>query len=324
MNKKNIIAIILLIFALFILIFISLFLGNIKVTYLELFKGLFIEYNEKVASIYNIRFPRIFLCILGGASLSVSGVLFQVILKNPIADASILGISSGSSLATATLLIMFPNLYFFKPIVAFLGGIITFCLIIFISRETKMSNVKFILIGIAINSVFTGIIDTYSSMNSSITSAINANVSFKTWDDVNLMFYYSLIALIIAQAGFKFCDILSLDDKTAINLGFNTTIIKIFLLFVAVILASISTSVLGVIYFLGLIVPHIARSIVGSKHSILLPFSMCLGSFFLLLADTIGRTIIAPYEISAGVIMNVFGGFVFIFILRKSGKTYEN
>lgn len=324
MNKKLIITFILLIFSLITLVFISLNLGSISVTYTELFKGLFVEYNEKVASIYNIRFPRIFLCLLSGAALSVSGLLFQVILKNPIADPSLLGISSGANLTTVIIISLFPNLFFFKPIAAFIGGIITFFLIILLNRSKNLNSVKFILIGIAINSVFSGIVDGFSSMNSTISSIINASFTFKTWDDVSLMFYYSILPLILAICSFKFCDILSLDDKTARSLGFNTNLIKLFLLFIAVILSSISTSVLGVIYFLGLIVPHISRTIVGSKHFILIPFSMLLGAFLLLLADTIGRTIIYPNEIPASIIMNVVGGISFIIILRKNGNFYGN
>lgn len=324
MNKRAIITFILLILSLFILIFVSLNLGSIKVTYSELFKGLFIEYNEKVASIYNIRFPRIFLCLLSGAALSVSGVLFQTILKNPIADASLLGVASGASLATVIILTIFPTLFFLKPIFAFIGGILTFALILFLSFGKGLSGIKIILIGIAINSCFSGIIECFSSMNSSISSAISSNVSFKTWDDVNLMFWYTIVGLILALASFKFCDISALDDKTARSLGFNTTIIKIILLFIAVILSSISTAVVGIIYFLGLIVPHISRNLVGSKHSILLPFSMVLGAFIMLLADTLGRTIISPYEIPASVLMNIVGGIAFIIILRKSGKVYGN
>ena len=324
MNKKILYIFILLIFLLICLTLISLNLGSIKVTYVELFKGLFLKYDEKVASIYDIRFPRIFLCLLSGASLAVAGVLFQAILKNPIADASILGISSGASLASILAVMVFPTLYAFKPIVAFIGGIITFKIIIILSAGRELNSIKIILIGIALNAVLTGIIEGLSSMNSSIYSIISANVSFKTWSDVRLMFCYALIGLILAFCSFKFCDVLALDEKTARGLGFNTTVIKIVLLFIAVILVSISTAVLGVIYFLGLIIPHISRRLVGTKHVFLIPFSMLLGGFILLLADTVGRTIISPYEISASVIMNILGGITFLVLLRKCYKIYGN
>ena len=116
------------------------------------------------------------------------------------------------------------------------------------------------------------------------------------------------------------CNLLSLEDKTARGLGVNVNTVRIVISCVAVLLASISTAVAGVIGFLGLIVPHIGRILVGSDHKVLLPFSMLLGAFTFLLADTIGRTVAAPYEVSASIIMSVVGGPFFIVLLRRSSK----
>ncbi len=115
---------------------------------------------------------------------------------------------------------------------------------------------------------------------------------------------------------------LALEDRTAQSLGVNVTASRIVISVIAVLLASISTAVVGTISFLGLIVPHIARLLVGSRHRVLIPYTMLLGAFVLLLADTLGRTIAAPYEISASIIMAVVGGPAFVILLRRSTKHY--
>ena len=130
------------------------------------------------------------------------------------------------------------------------------------------------------------------------------------------------VLLILALLFTKICNLMSLEDKTARSLGVNVTRSRIIISVVAVLLASISTAIIGPISFLGLIVPHIARLLVGSNHKLLVPYSILLGAFTLLLADTLGRTIAAPYEISAAIIMSVVGGPFFILLLRRSKQSY--
>jgi iron complex transport system permease protein len=118
------------------------------------------------------------------------------------------------------------------------------------------------------------------------------------------------------------CNLLALEDKTARSIGVNVTRSRIVISMIAVLLASIATAVIGTISFLGLIVPHIARLLVGSNHKVLIPYTSLLGAFTLLLADTLGRTIAVPYEISASIIMSVIGGPFFIILLRRSKNGY--
>ena len=134
---------------------------------------------------------------------------------------------------------------------------------------------------------------------------------------------YVLVGLLLALLLTGKCNLLSLEDKTARSLGVNVNALRIGISLVAVLLASISTAVAGAVSFLGLIVPHIGRILVGSDHRVLVPFSMLFGAFTFLLADTIGRTIASPYEVSASIIMSVVGGPFFILLLRRSRK-YAN
>lgn len=300
--------------------------GSLKVSPAELFKGLFIEYNPNVATIFDLRFPRIFIAMLGGAATAVSGVLLQAVMKNPLADPGIIGISSGASLAAVLITAFFPSLFFFTPLFAFLGGMIAFLLVYSLSYKGGLSPLRIILVGVAVNAMFTGLMSAFNSGTGSnysgVASIVNANITMKTWDDFHTLLIWSVIGLIASLFVTGQCNLLALEDKTARSLGVNVTRSRIVISVIAVLLAGIATAVIGPISFLGLIVPHIARLLVGSNHKVLIPYTVLLGAFTLLLADTLGRTIAAPYEISASIIMSVIGGPFFIILLRRSKNGY--
>lgn len=312
--------------ALLILFLYAVNTGSLKVSPGELFKGLFVEYNPNVATIYDLRFPRIFVAMLGGAATAVSGVLLQAVMKNPLADPGIIGISSGASFVAVLITAFMPSLYFYTPILAFIGGIIAFMLVYGLSWRGGLSLLRIMLVGVAVNSMFTGLMSAFNSSTGSnysgVASIVNANITMKTWSDVKILFIYTFIGLIASLFVLRQCNLLALEDMTAQSIGVNVTKMRIIVSVIAVLLASISTAVVGPISFLGLIVPHIARILVGSNHKILVPYSIILGAFVLLFADTLGRTIAAPYEISASVIMSVVGGPFFIILLRRSKKNY--
>lgn len=325
-NRKKAVSFIGILIGLMALFLFAVNTGSLKVTPIELFRGLFLEYNRNVATIFDLRFPRIFIALLGGAATAVSGVLLQAVMKNPLADPGILGISSGASLTAVLISAFFPSLYFFTPTFAFLGGMAAFLLVYGLSYKEGLSPLRIILVGVAVNSMFTGIMSAFNSGTGSnysgAASIVNANITLKTWDDFNTLLIYSLVGLFASLLVVKKCDLLVLEDKTARNLGINVTASRTVISVIAVLLASISTAIIGPVSFLGLIVPHIARLLVGSNHRVLIPYSMLLGAFTLLFADTVGRTIAAPYEISASVIMSVIGGPFFILLLRRSKNGY--
>lgn len=325
-NRKKAVSFIGILIGLMALFLFAVNTGSLKVTPIELFRGLFLEYNRNVATIFDLRFPRIFIALLGGAATAVSGVLLQAVMKNPLADPGILGISSGASLTAVLISAFFPSLYFFTPTFAFLGGMAAFLLVYGLSYKEGLSPLRIILVGVAVNSMFTGLMSAFNSGTGSnysgAASIVNANITLKTWDDFNTLLIYSLVGLFASLLVVKKCDLLALEDKTARNLGINVTASRTVISVIAVLLASISTAIIGPVSFLGLIVPHIARLLVGSNHRVLIPYSMLLGAFTLLFADTVGRTIAAPYEISASVIMSVIGGPFFILLLRRSKNGY--
>lgn len=325
-TRKKILSFVLTAVGLFVLFIFAVNTGSLKVTPSELFSGLFIEYNPDVATIYDLRFPRIFIAMLGGAATAVSGVLLQAVMKNPLADPGIIGVSSGASLVAVIVTAFFPSLFFLTPMLAFIGGLIAFMLVYSLSWNGGLSPLRIILVGVAVNALFTGLMSAFNSATGStytgVASIVNANITQKTWDDFQTLAVYVVIGLIASFFVTNQCNLLSLEDKTARSLGMNVTRSRIVISVIAVLLASISTAVVGAISFLGLIVPHIARLLVSSNHKVLVPYSILLGAFTLLLADTIGRTVASPYEISAAVVMSVIGGPFFIFLLRRSKQNY--
>ena len=325
-TRKKILSFIITVAGLIVLFLFAVNTGSLKVSSAELFKGLFVEYNPNVATIFDLRFPRIFIAMLGGAATAVSGVLLQAVMKNPLADPGIIGVSSGASLAAVLITAFFPSLYFFTPLFAFIGGMIAFLLVYSLSYKGGLSPLRIILVGVAVNAMFTGLMSAFNSGTGSnysgMASIVNANITMKTWDDFRTLLIYSVLGLIASLFVTGQCNLLALEDKTARSLGVNVTRSRIVISIIAVLLAGMATAVIGPISFLGLIVPHIARLLVGSNHKALIPYTVLLGAFTLLLADTLGRTIAAPYEISASVIMSVVGGPFFILLLRRSKNGY--
>lgn len=265
--------------------------------------------------------------MLAGMGIAVAGVLFQAVLKNPLADPGIIGISSGAGFTAVLVTAFAPAFYLFTPLVAFAGGLAAFLMVYCLSWKGGLSPMRIILTGVAVNSFFTGLSSAFNSMSggnkTGVASIVEANITQKTWDDVLMLLPYIIAGLFLAVLFMQECNLLSLEDKTARSLGINVNITRIVISLVAVMLASISTAVAGAVSFLGLIVPHIGRILVGSDHKVLIPFSALAGAFTFLLADTVGRVIAAPNEVSAAVIMSVAGGPFFIILLRRSRK-YAN
>lgn len=315
------------IICLIVLFFVAINIGSLQVSFGQLMRGLFVELDEEVVTVWDLRFPRIIISMLAGAAIAVSGVLFQAVLKNPLADPGIIGISSGASFAAILITAFAPSLYFFTPLVAFLGGVAAFFLVYCLSWKGGLSPLRIILTGVAVNALFTGLSSAFNSMSggnmTGVASIVEANITQKTWEDVATLFPYVVAGLFLAILFIGECNLLTLEDRTARSLGVNVNTTRIVISLVAVLLVSIATAIAGAISFLGLIVPHIGRILVGSDHKTLVPFSAFAGAFIFLLADTIGRTIAAPYEVSAAVIMSVVGGPFFIILLRRS-KKYAN
>ena len=313
--------------ALVLVILVVLFstIGSDNLSLGEIISSLIHQDNSMVMTIvYKMRLPRNILAVLIGANLAVSGVLLQSVMKNPLADPGITGVSSGASVAAIIILLLMPQLSGALPLFAFVGGAIACALVFIMAWKNGLRPERIVLAGVAINTILGGFISLLSTLFSDrIQSAIlwlNGSLATKTWSHVDMLFLYSLIGLGLSLFLIRSANVLQLGDESAKNLGFNVSRTRLVISAVAVFLAAISTAVVGIISFIGLIVPHIARLLMGSDHKYTIPFSMVLGAIVLLIADTLARTIGGSIEIPVGVITSIVGGPFFLYLLRKRGN----
>jgi len=327
MKRKQIISLIVVALLLMMAIIVAAITGSLRVTPLELVTGLIFGGNDQVDIIKDLRFPRIIIAIFAGAALSVSGLLLQAVMRNPLADPGIIGVSAGASFMSLLMAALVPALYFFTPLFAFLGGALGFFLVYTLSWRGGVNPLRMVLIGIAIHSVFSGLASALGMQSSSLISSMtqmSSKLSMKTWSEADTLVICSSVGLVLALLVYRWCNYLALEDKTARNLGLNVNLMRFVISMIAVLLAAVATSIAGVFTFVGLLVPHIGRLLVGSDHKILTPFSIMAGAVLILTADTIGRALMPPHEIPASVIMAVIGGLFFIILLRKSGRFHGN
>ncbi|MEF2244165.1 FecCD family ABC transporter permease [Paenibacillus sp. IITD108] len=298
--------------------------GSIKVSVIEFIGGLFGGDNDQMAIIKDLRFPRIIIALFAGACLSVSGVLLQAVMRNPLAEPGIIGVSAGAGFVSLLAVSIFPAVFFFAPLFAFLGGMLAFILVYTLSWKSGLNPLRMILTGIAINALFTGLGQTLgfggNAMVISMSQNLTASLAMKKWTDVDSIVLFGSMGLILSLFVAGWCNYLLLEEKTAKSLGIRVNLLRWIISLIAVLLASIATAVAGIFTFVGLLVPHISRLLVGSNYKALIPFSAMAGALLILLADTLGRTLMPPHEIPASVIIAIIGGPFLIFLLRRSDR----
>ena len=213
-TRKKIVSFIITAVGLLGLFLLAVNTGTLKVSPIELFNGLFVEYDPNVATIYDLRFPRIFIAMFGGAATAVSGVLLQAVMKNPLADPGIIGVSSGASLAAVLITAFLPSAFFFTPFIAFLGGMVAFLLVYSLSWKGGLSPLRIILVGVAVNAMFTGLMSAFNSGTGSsysgAASIVNANITQKTWDDFGTLVVYVVVGIIASFFVCGRCNLLAL------------------------------------------------------------------------------------------------------------------
>lgn len=321
-NSKKLMYIGLGLISLVFIMLASMKTGSIEIGFLELISGLFSnETTGNIGIIKDLRLPRVLIAVFVGMNLAVAGVLLQAVMRNPLADPGITGISSGASLVAIIVMVFFPQLNGFKSILAFGGGLIAAILVYSVAYDKGFTPIRIILAGVCINALLSSLASIVTMINgngaNSIQMWLSGSLATVSWVDAKTLAIYTLIGIIMAIPLSKTCNLIVLGDKTAKSLGIDTDKQRIVISAVAVFLASISTGVAGIISFVGLIVPHIARFIIGSDHKYLIPFSGVMGGVLLLLADTLGRSLLRPYEIPVGLVMSVIGAPFFIYLLRR-------
>lgn len=280
--------------------------------------------------IFSIRLPRIITSILCGIGLSVCGVVFQGMFRNPMADPYVLGISSGAVLGAAiafvagTTQVVFFN-FGLVPLFAFIGAVVATTVVYLIAqKQGHLSTNTLILSGIAIgflcSSLISLIIIASREQAHRIIFWTLGSMTGSSWKTVLVMLPFIFIGSLILIFNSGNLNILSTGDETAVSLGINASALKKILLLIASMVTAISVCFCGTIGFVGLIIPHAVRFITGPDHRRLMPISALTGAIFLLLCDTAARTLFAPQEIPIGVITSLLGVPFFISLLIRNKR----
>ncbi len=286
--------------------------------------------DSAISIIWNLRLPRVLLGAIIGASLSVAGAAFQGMFKNPMADPYVIGISSGAALGAALAIVLKieVNLLTLSSITifAFIGALIAVFTVYNIARvKNKVPVTTLLLAGVAVGQFLTAIMSFMMILSEKdmvrITYWTLGSLSGKGWDPVLGIALPSIICMIVISFFARDLNILLTGEESAQSLGVDVEKTKTYILILGTFITAIAVSVSGIIGFVGLIIPHIVRLLIGPDHRILIPASALLGSIFMIFADTIARTLISPIEIPVGIITALFGGPFFIYLLRSKKKS---
>lgn len=306
-------------------LFVSLSLGTRIISPSEMLEILTGDVKGIDYSIlFRIRLPRIFLALVIGSSLAVSGTVFQAVLKNPLADPYIIGVSGGAALG-ATIGIISTENYYIIALSSFGGSIGVIILIYMFSMRIRLGTTAIILSGIALGFICSAAVLLIFAVSKSeqVHKAVMwlmGDLSMARYNILGMLSIVSLLLISIVIVFHKHLDIISFGERFSWGLGVSQMNIRI-LFFVAALLPAISVSMAGVIGFVGLIVPHVIRIIFGPRHLGLVPLTAVGGALFLLVSDTIARTIAPPYEIPVGIVTSFFGGIFFLVFMLKRGRT---
>lgn len=302
--------------------FYGLTYGPVSISLSEIWH-VFFQNGESVHQtiIIDIRLPRIVIGALVGGCLAASGALLQGIMKNPLADPGIIGVSSGAGLAAIITMVLLPQYGYLLPIAAFVGALITSLVIYLLAWDKSTSPVKIILAGVAINAllgaVMNGVMVIYSDRVQSVLPWLAGGLTGKGWYHLHFMAPYAIISIMLSFFAIRPANLLLLGDDTAKLLGQKVEVQRFLLIILASLLAGVAVSVAGLVGFVGLVVPHIIRILVGDDYTFVLPISIVGGAALVVFADTIARSWFDPIELPVGILLACLGAPFFLILLRK-------
>ncbi|ATD31391.1 iron ABC transporter permease [Macrococcus sp. IME1552] len=327
-KTKNVFISTILIIILFAIITVSMTVGDFKMPPLQFLKTLFGMGNETDTMVlYEFRMPRLLVTILCGAALSLSGALLQSITKNPLADPGIIGINAGSGFFIALLMIFMPvdssNFVYVLPLFSLIGGLITAATVFLLSSSKRGLNpMQMILIGVGLSTALSGaMIMMTSTFNKEdvefISKWLGGNIWGDTWPFVWMIITVLIITIPILLLKLDILNILNTHEHISTGLGIRINRERVVILIISVMLCASAVSICGSIAFVGLIAPHIARQLVGPRHQVFIPITILLGAILLSFADTLGRLLIEPAGMPAGIIVSIIGAPYFLYLMRR-------
>ncbi|MGM0845058.1 MAG: FecCD family ABC transporter permease [Bacillota bacterium] len=302
--------------------------GTISIPIGEVWTSLFSEAETiERQIIWDLRLPRILTGLLVGACLASAGALLQGVMRNPLADPGIIGVSAGAGLVAVIMMILLPQFIQFLPLGAFLGALLAAVVIYFVAWKGGVSPVRMILAGVAINSllgaVMSAVMILYSDRVQAVLPWLVGGLGGRSWPHFSIIWPYALVGLVLSVFAIKHANLLMLGDEVAKLLGGRVERSRAFLILLATFLAGAAVSVAGLIGFVGLVIPHIVRLIVGNDYRFLLPISAIGGAFIVVAADTAARSWFDPVELPVGILLALLGAPFFLYLLRGGMKSWK-
>ena len=319
-----------LVFALLLSLLIGLSCGTVSIPLRELLNVLFGSASDGGVSlnsvvIHKIRLPRVLFAALVGAALSVSGASFQAVLRNPLADPYILGVSGGAALGSVVALTMGGYSALLLPTAAFCGSLLALFIVYMVARSSYGDNNTLILAGVMVGSLASALLLflLWLAPSDSVRNAVfwlagnlaNVRADWLPWGYV-----FSSIAFLLLWRKARVLDLFTQGEDCAADLGLDVGRARMQVFAVAGVLVAIAVSMAGLVGFVGLVIPHVVRLLWGPGHARLLPASALAGAAFLVLADALSRTVLAPAELPVGVVTALIGAPFFLYLLRLRGQ----
>lgn len=319
-NKSRFGVLILIALAAVCSIFYSLMSGAVPVSLHDVMQTV-LQQGPPNQIIWNIRLPRTLVGALVGVNLALSGAILQSIMKSPLADPHIIGVSSGAGLAGMLVLIIFPHWEYLLTPVAFLGALASTSVIYILAWKGGIRPVRIILAGVAVSAFLgagiAGLLVFFSDRVHGALMWMVGGLSARSWPHLFAMLPYSIGGGLLALWSARKLNILELGDDIATGLGLSVERTRLVMTAVAALLAASAVSVAGLLGFVGLVVPHAARLMIGSDYRYVIPASAFLGIAVVTCSDTFARTLFAPIELPVGIIMAFAGAPFFLYLLRK-------
>jgi iron complex transport system permease protein len=285
----------------------------------------FFDLNEQQRAIlFDIRLPRVLLGASVGASLAVAGASLQSLLRNPLAEPYLLGVSNGAALGTMLAFVFFANFEFSRPVCAFLGaGAATFAVYRMAKSRAGMNTERLVLSGVIVTTFLSSIIVLLTSLLDttrlrSFTFWLLGDLSQATLNGFYLTIVVAVVGTIVLSSQARALNLLMIGERDALDFGVEVGRVRLIVFATSSALVGLSVAASGSVGYVGLIVPHLVRLAIGSDNRLVVPFSAISGAIFVVLADTVARTAIAPRELPVGAITALIGAPLFIYLLRKN------
>jgi iron complex transport system permease protein len=281
------------------------------------------EMGRRSLIVWNIRLPRVLVGAFVGMNLAVSGAIFQAVTRNELASPFILGVSSGAGLMILLTLVVFSGLSAVLPLIAAIGGAVAFLIVYLIAWKNGTSPIRLVLAGVIVSTVFgslqTGIFffaDDLGVVQSAIAWT-TGSLTGTDWEQVRMVLPWTVVAMVLALISARQLNVLLLGESTARSLGMSVEKVRFALSGVAVLAAAASIAAAGIVGFVGLIVPHMVRNIVGSDYKKLVVGCLFVGPALMVAADVGARLLLSPVQIPVGIVTGLIGGPYFLYLMRK-------